>query len=56
MQLLDGEFDAEAAGGREAQRSGRRRSRALRDVLSGTTIADVVQQEDQAAGAQMYHI
>ena len=29
---------------------------ALRDVLSGTTIADVVQQEAQAAGAQMYHI
>ena len=29
---------------------------ALREVLSGTTIADVVQQEAQAAGAQMYYI
>ena len=56
VQLLDGEFDAEAAGRRRSARVWPTAVDALRDVLSGTTIADVVQQEAQAAGAQMYHI
>ena len=30
--------------------------RALRKVLEGTTIADVVAQEGEASGAQMYYI
>jgi DNA-binding IscR family transcriptional regulator len=29
---------------------------ALREVLGNTTVADVVQQEAEAAGAQMYYI
>ena len=54
VQLLEGEFDAEAAaaGGAVWPKA----VSALREVLSGTTIADVVQQEDQASGAPMYHI
>ena len=54
VQLLEGEFDAEAAAAGSAVWP--RAVQALRDVLSGTSIADVVQQEDQASGAQMYHI
>jgi Rrf2 family protein len=54
VQLLEGEFDAEAAGASSAVWP--RAVNALRDVLSGTSIADVVAQEDRAAGAQMYHI
>jgi Rrf2 family protein len=54
VQLLEGEFDAEAAAAGSAVWP--RAVSALRDVLSGTSIADVVQQEDQASGAQMYHI
>ena len=54
VQLLEGEFDAEAAaaGGAVWPKA----VTALRDVLSCTSIADIVQQEDQASGAQMYHI
>jgi Rrf2 family transcriptional regulator, cysteine metabolism repressor len=54
VQLLEGEFDAEAAAAGSAVWP--RAVGALRDVLSGTSIADVVQQEDQSSGAQMYHI
>ena len=54
VQILDGEFDAEAAaaGGAVWPKA----VAALRKELSGTSIGDVVQQESQAAGAQMYHI
>ena len=57
VQLLDGEVDAEHDPGKdEASTVWRAAVAALRDVLSGTTVADIVQQEAQAAGAQMYHI
>jgi Rrf2 family protein len=54
VQLLDGEFGAQeaAAAGDVWVRS----LTALRDVLTATTIADVVQREDQATGKQMYYI
>ena len=54
VQLLEGEFDAEAAAAGSAVWP--KAVGALRDALSGTSIADVVQQEDQASGAPMYHI
>ena len=53
VQLLEGQFDAEAAAAGSAVWP--RAVGALRDVLSGTSIADVVAQEDKA-GAQMYYI
>jgi Rrf2 family cysteine metabolism transcriptional repressor len=54
VQLLEGEFDAEAAEAGSAVWP--TAVAALRAVLSSTSIADVVQAEDKAAGAQMYHI
>jgi Rrf2 family protein len=54
VQLLEGEFDAEAA--RAGSAVWPNAVNALRGVLSGTSIADVVAHEDKAAGAQMYHI
>jgi Rrf2 family transcriptional regulator, cysteine metabolism repressor len=54
VQLLEGEFDAEAAAAGSSVWPNA--VSALRGVLSGTSIADVVAQEDKAAGAQMYHI
>ena len=56
VQLLDGEFDAEAAAAGGANEVWTRAVTALRNELSGTTIADVVQGEAKAAGAQMYYI
>ena len=56
VQLLDGEFDVEAAAAGGANEVWSRAVTALRKVLSGTTIADVVAQEAEAAGAQMYQI
>jgi Rrf2 family cysteine metabolism transcriptional repressor len=57
VHLLDGEVAPEHDPGQEeASTVWRTAVAALRDVLGGTTIADVVQQEAQAAGAQMYHI
>jgi Rrf2 family cysteine metabolism transcriptional repressor len=57
VQLLDGVVEAEHdPGSEEASTVWRAAVAALRDVLSGTTIASVVQQEARAAGAQMYHI
>ena len=54
VQLLEGEFDAEAAEAGSAVWP--KAVAALREVLSSTSIADVVQHEDKAAGAQMYYI
>jgi Rrf2 family protein len=55
VQLLEGEFeDTEGAG--ETQEVWARAVAALRDVLGNTTIADVMQREAEAAGAQMYYI
>jgi Rrf2 family transcriptional regulator, cysteine metabolism repressor len=57
VQLLDGIVEAEHdPGSEEASTVWRAAVAALREVLSGTTIADVVQQEAKAAGAQMYYI
>jgi Rrf2 family transcriptional regulator, cysteine metabolism repressor len=57
VQLLDGIVEPEHdPGGEEASTVWKAAVAALREVLSGTTIADVVQQEAQAAGAQMYYI
>ena len=56
VQLLDGEFDAEAAAAGGANEVWSRAVTALRNELSGTTIGDVVAREAQAAGASMYQI
>jgi Rrf2 family transcriptional regulator, cysteine metabolism repressor len=56
VQLLDGEFDAEAAAAGGATEVWSKAVTSLREVLRGTTIADVVEHESQAAGAQMYYI
>jgi Rrf2 family cysteine metabolism transcriptional repressor len=57
VQLLDGVVEPEHdPGSEEASTVWRAAVAALREVLSGTTIADVVQQEARAAGAQMYYI
>jgi Rrf2 family transcriptional regulator, cysteine metabolism repressor len=56
VQLLDGEFDAEAAAAGGANEVWSKGVAALREVFSGTTIADVVRREAEATGATMYHI
>jgi Rrf2 family cysteine metabolism transcriptional repressor len=56
VELLDGAIGADVGGGGDAGDVWARSVSALRDVLGGTTVADVVQQEAQMAGAQMYHI
>jgi Rrf2 family transcriptional regulator, cysteine metabolism repressor len=50
VELLDGAVGPSAEGV-FAQAAG-----AAREVLAGTTIADVIEQETRAAGATMYHI
>jgi Rrf2 family protein len=57
VQLLEGEFTPEPETGREDV-SGIWQTAvdALREVLRGTSIADIVQRESRAAGAQMYYI
>jgi Rrf2 family transcriptional regulator, cysteine metabolism repressor len=50
VELLDGPF------GRDAEGVFGDASRAAREVLAATTIADVVESETRAAGASMYHI
>ena len=50
VELLDGEL------GREATGVFAEAARAARDVLSATTIADVVEREAREAGASMYYI
>jgi Rrf2 family cysteine metabolism transcriptional repressor len=57
VQLLDGEVGAEAdPASADAGDVWAAAVTALRKVLSGTTVADVVQREAEAAGAQMYYI
>ena len=57
VQLLEGEFEDDPRGaGNGSQDVWMRAVAALRDVLSGTTIADIVQREADSAGAQMYYI
>jgi Rrf2 family cysteine metabolism transcriptional repressor len=57
VQLLEGEFEGPSANDTDAtQEVWVRAVTALREVLSGTTIADIVQREADAAGAQMYYI
>ena len=55
-ELLDGEIGGELSGDPDRQEVWTRAVASLREVLSSTTIADIVQQESQAAGTQMYHI
>jgi Rrf2 family cysteine metabolism transcriptional repressor len=50
VELLDGPL------GRDAQGVFADASRAARDVLAATTIADVIEREAREAGASMYHI
>jgi Rrf2 family transcriptional regulator, cysteine metabolism repressor len=53
VELLEGELGADApASGTVWQEA----VEATRNVLAGTTIADVAEREAQAAGAQMYYI
>ena len=56
VQLLDGEFDADAAAAGGSHEVWSKGVAVLRQVFGATTIADVVQREAEAAGAQMYHI
>jgi Rrf2 family protein len=57
VELLDGEVGADVdVSGSEPREVWAGAVAALRDVLKGTTLADVVEQEAQAAGAQMYYI
>jgi len=56
VELLDGEVGGELAGDPDRQEVWARGVASLREVLTGTTIADIVQAESQAAGRQMYHI
>jgi Rrf2 family protein len=56
VQLLDGQFDAEAAAAGGTNQVWSTAVEALRNVLKETSIADVLAQETQASGAQMYHI
>ena len=57
VELLDGEVGVEVESSRgDAAKVWQSAVTALREVLVGATIADVVQQEAQAAGAQMYYI
>ena len=50
VELLEGPL------GRDAQGIFGDAARAARDVLAGSTIADVVEREARAAGVAMYHI
>lgn len=50
VELLDGSL------GREANGVFGDASRAAREVLAATSIADVVEREEREAGASMYHI
>ena len=56
VQLLDGQFDAEAAVAGGTNEVWSTAVAALRKVLSDTSIADVLNQEAKDAGAQMYYI
>jgi Rrf2 family transcriptional regulator, cysteine metabolism repressor len=57
VEVLDGELGAEIeAHPVEAGAVWTNALAALRDVLKGATIADVLQQEADSAGAQMYYI
>ena len=57
VELLDGGVGAEIdAQGPDAGSVWGRAVSSLREVLKATTVSDVVQQEAQAAGAQMYYI
>jgi Rrf2 family cysteine metabolism transcriptional repressor len=56
VELLDGEIGSDADSGSDAAGVWPAAVSALREVLGGTTLADVVQREAEAAGAQMYYI
>jgi Rrf2 family cysteine metabolism transcriptional repressor len=57
VEQLDGELGGEAsAESADPEDVWAAAVKSLREVLGGTTIADVVQREADAAGAQMYHI
>jgi Rrf2 family cysteine metabolism transcriptional repressor len=57
VELLDGEIGADGSPPRpDPTGVWTAAVAALRNVLAGTTVDDIVQQEAQAAGAQMYYI
>jgi Rrf2 family cysteine metabolism transcriptional repressor len=57
VQLLDGEVGTELdPDSTESSGVWVNAVKALRETLGGTTIGDIVQQEAQAAGTQMYYI
>jgi Rrf2 family transcriptional regulator, cysteine metabolism repressor len=57
VQLLDGEFEDDPAPDSDATHEVWMQAvTALREQLSGTSIADIVQREAEKAGAQMYYI
>lgn len=56
VELLDGEVGADTDGGGDTAGLWSSAVTALRECLGGTTIADVIQREAEAAGTQMYYI
>lgn len=57
VELLDGEVGAELdLNAPDPMGVWVNAVKALRESLGGTTVSDIVQQEAQAAGAQMYYI
>ena len=53
VELLEGELGADAP---ESGAPWEEATTALKDVLRGTTVAELAEREAQAAGAQMYYI
>jgi Rrf2 family cysteine metabolism transcriptional repressor len=56
VELLDGEIAAEGDSASDPAGVWAAAVVALREVLGGTTVADIVQREADAAGTQMYYI
>jgi Rrf2 family transcriptional regulator, cysteine metabolism repressor len=56
VELLDGEVGGELSGDQAAQEVWTNAVAALREVLAATTIAQIMEQEAEAAGTSMYHI
>jgi Rrf2 family cysteine metabolism transcriptional repressor len=56
VEQLDGEVGGEADPASDAAGVWSAAVAALREVLGGTSVADIIQRESEAAGAQMYYI
>src|SRR4051812_31621102 len=56
VEVLDGEVGGELSADATAQEVWTNAVATLRDALAATTIAQIMEQEAEAAGSQMYHI